>query len=238
MKKILTISLFLSLLSLSSCYFPINAVQGNGKIVNKEIIIPNISEIVLKGSGDVFITKGDKPSLFIETDENIFDLLDTQISENRLILDSKETISPSKLIYWITVSKINEIIIDGSGDVMVNEGFNSNNFKSTIKGSGDIFVKNLNTESLKVLISGSGNIKMSGSCNIASLEVDGSGDIIFNEMESKRVTASINGSGDMKINVTEYFKAVINGSGDIGYIGNPSTFETKVNGSGEIYKLK
>lgn len=238
MKKNLTISLLVSLFLLSSCYFPINAVQGNGNIVKKEISIPNISEVILKGSGDVYITKGDKPSLFIECDENIINLLDTKISENKVIFDTKESINPSKLVYWVTISNLNEIIIDGSGDVKVNEGFKSDNFKSIIKGSGDIFVKNLSAETFKVLISGSGNVKMSGTSNNTSLEVDGSGDIIMNEMISKRVTASINGSGDMKINVTEYFKAIINGSGDIGYIGNPTTFETKVNGSGDIYKLK
>lgn len=238
MKKNLTISLCISLLFLSSCYLPINAVLGNGNIIKNDKSIPNISEVVLKGSGDVYITKGDKPSLIIETDDNIINLLDTKTSENQIILDTKESISPTKLIYWITVTNLNEIIIDGSGDVMVNEGFKSDNFNSIIKGSGDVFVKNLNVESLRILINGSGNVKMSGTSNITSLEIDGSGDIIMNEMISKRVTALINGSGDMKINVIEYLKAIINGSGDIGYIGNPSTFETKVNGSGDIYKIK
>ena len=192
----------------------------------------------LKGSGDVYITKGEKPSLFIETDENILSLLDTKTTENKITLDTKESISPTKLIYWITVSNLEEIKVDGSGDIKVNEGFVSNNFKIAINGSGDIIIKDLNTESLSILIYGSGDVKISGNGNNSKLEIEGSGDIFMNEFVSKKVNASINGSGDMKINVVDYIKAIINGSGSIGYIGNAPTIETTINGRGDIYKLK
>lgn len=238
MKNIFLFGIILSVLILNSCYFPITSEKGNGNVVKKEVVIPNIQEVLLKGSGDVYITKGEKPSLFIETDENILSLLDTKTTENKITLDTKESISPTKLIYWITVSNLEEIKVDGSGDIKVNEGFVSNNFKIAVNGSGDIFIKDLNTESLSILIYGSGDVKISGNGNNSKLEIEGSGDIFMNEFVSKRVNASINGSGDMKINVVDYIKAIINGSGSIGYIGNAPTIETKVNGSGDIYKLK
>jgi len=238
MKKSILFGIILSVLLLNSCYLPISSEKGNGNIVKKEVAIPNVKELLLKGSGDVYITKGEKPSLFIETDENILSLLDTKTTENKITLDTKESISPTKLIYWITVSNLEELNVDGSGDIKVNEGFVSNNFKIAINGSGDIIIKDLNTESLSIIIYGSGDVKISGNGNTSNMEIEGSGDLIMNEFISKRVTAIIDGSGDIKINVLDYLKAIINGSGSIGYIGNAPTIETKINGSGDIYKLK
>lgn len=92
---------------------------------------------------------------------------------------------------------------------------------ASIAGSGNLKFSNVSATDTKASIAGSGTVILKGVTQEASYHVAGSGNLLASELQTKRVSASISGSGDIKCHVTDFLKARISGSGNIGYKGNP-----------------
>ena len=103
-----------------------------------------------------------------------------------------------------------------------------------IAGSGDINLIDFKNNNLSLSIDGSGDIKGYGDVQTLIVKINGSGDMMLKDLKSKTTKITINGSGDAEIWASESISAVINGSGDIKYYGDPINVKREVNGSGNI----
>jgi hypothetical protein len=239
MKKVFLFILLGGLiLIVTSCMIPFNCERGDGNTKIFNVKISSVKGVDLNVGGDVYITKGLEQSITIETDENIYRLLIARNKNGLLYLDNDNSICPTKLIIRVTIPEVNKVAVNGSGNITVNDNFETNGFKAEIDGSGDILVKNLKATTMNFSIDGSGDIEATGNSDITRAEIDGSGNISLTGLNSRIGFAQINGSGDIRLSVIEEINSQINGSGSIGYKGNPGRLKTQVNGSGSIYKLE
>lgn len=127
-----------------------------------------------------------------------------------------------------------EINVLGSGNVKI-KGVGGT-FESILSGSGDIEASNLHLERCHAKVHGSGNIVLSGKTNELVVGVNGSGNFNASELVAVEVSASSAGSGDILIQAVEKLDVLLNGSGDLKYLGNPEDVRINGNGSGEVYK--
>ena len=215
--------LFFTLLTLFSCSI-INkneTIKGEGQVTVKTINLSSFTDIHLENYCDVEIVEGSEFKVEFSDYQNIVDLLDFKIVDNKLI------IKPKKLNLNVNNSKAKAII------------YVPGNIKNiAIAGSGNILLKKQINNIENLAISGSGDIKSeveSKSDNL-SIAISGSGDIDFSKVESQNVNCSISGSGEIKVNAVKSLKIAISGSGDVYYKGNPSV-SSKINGSGEVVKM-
>ena len=108
-----------------------------------------------------------------------------------------------------------------------------------LKGSGEVFVRPLESGDLYVAVEGSGDVKLFAvKAREATLQVSGSGDIQVVELEAPDVQLVLSGSGDIHLGelVAEETDASVNGSGDMSLEGDGSTHSLELNivGSGDI----
>lgn len=113
-----------------------------------------------------------------------------------------------------------ETEVAGSGDLVLT-GVACTAVEASVAGSGDLTLRQLATTTVEASVAGSGDLTLNGKGEEASYHVAGSGDIHAAGMVVGRVEASVAGSGDIKCHATDYLKARVNGSGDIGYKGHP-----------------
>jgi hypothetical protein len=239
MKKVFLMMILSGLiLIVNSCMIPFNCERGSGNTKIYEVVIPSVKGIDINVSGDVFITKGSEQSITIETDENIFPLLITNNNYGLLNVENDKSICPTKLIIRMTIPEVNRVLINGSGNITVNDNFETNGFKAEINGSGNIGIKNLKANSMNFSIDGSGDIDATGNSDITRAEIDGSGNINLAGLNSRVGFANINGRGDIRISIIDELYAEINGSGSIGYKGKPNIYRSNLQGSGSIYKIE
>lgn len=102
-----------------------------------------------------------------------------------------------------------------------------------IAGSGDISAPSITGDSLKVAISGSGDVRVGGKVAGLTASISGSGDIRAGELHAERVKVSIAGSGDATVRAREALSVNVAGSGDVRYFGDPAIQQSVV-GSGRI----
>lgn len=238
-KSILMLALLVGLvLATNSCVVSAGSEKGSGNVIRQERSAGDFSSVKLNGSANVIIEQGDKNSIYVETDDNIMEFIETKISGGVLDIDCNQSISPTKLVVYVMMKNVKELSIFGSGDIFGKYLIKSNDLTLNLSGSGDINLKQLEAEALKASVNGSGDIEASGSAKSTTLELKGSGDISFKNLQTNSCEAEVIGSGDITINVSEKLKANVIGSGDITYWGNPAETKFGTTGSGDIKKGK
>lgn len=209
------------------------SVQGSGKLITAEREVSEFSKVHLKGSGNVFLTPGEKQSLEIITDDNIMPLIETDVSGKKLTIShGNNRLRPTSFEIYITVENLEGVGISGSGDIIGKDPFVTDTLYAEISGSGDMDLE-VETGLLETKISGSGSIHLSGKAEDFTVFISGSGKIDALDMEAKNASVKVNGSGDCRVYASETLDAKISGSGDVYYRGRPQ-INTKISGSGSL----
>jgi hypothetical protein len=213
-------------------------IKGSGKISKKEVKIENVKKIALDGSATVLIKQGTTESVIVETDDNLHKNIIAKVSSGELLLTTENNISPTKLVFHLTIKNLEAVSLNGSGKIISDSSFNFNNLNLELNGTGNIKFSNLSVvEMLRAFINGSGDMELKGTGEKILYSISGSGNIIANDLKCKLSSVKIEGSGDVKLWVTDTLKVIIAGSGDVLYKGEPK-IEKEIMGSGSVNPLK
>lgn len=167
---------------------------------------------------NVHLVQGDASSLEIEGPEDALARIETVVEDGRLrirVRDGRRASWRGKVDVRVTARRIEAL---------------------SISGSGDIVAPSLTGESLKVSISGSGDVRVGGKVEGLTASIAGSGDIRAAELDAQRVKVSIAGSGDVTVRARQSLTVSVAGSGDVRYYGDP-TVEKSVLGSGRVKRI-
>ena len=139
---------------------------------------------------------------------------------------------------FVTAPSFDKIITSGSGNISTNGIIKSSKkLQISSTGSGDVEAQ-VDAPSISVSGSGSGNIKLSGRTKDFDCSTSGSGDINCGNLKSENTNISISGSGNAHVFASVNLVAGTSGSGDIYYLGNPSSTKIHASGSGTVQPQK
>jgi len=213
---------------------------GSGVVVTETRPVEDVSNVSLRGQGQLILTQGDQKSLRIEAEDNIINRIDTRISGNTLVLDFEKglfnTVIPRKGIkYYLTLSNPREVTISGSGSIDA-ANLTVERFRVQINGSGDGYINNLVADELVTDVNGSGKFVVSGDVRKQRIEVSGSANYRAIDLVSDIAEVRISGSGKTELNVRSELDVRISGSGNVRYKGNPRITQ-RISGSGKIRNI-
>lgn len=195
-----------------------DCIKGSGKLVTEIRELGEFTKIESWGSADIIITVGKDQQVSLTFDDNLIDLIKTDVHGKTLKISSEGSFSSRRSCkVEITVPNLEQVSVAGSGDV-------------------EIF--NLAGEYFEYTVSGSGDMWAEGTVDEIDIGVRGSGDIDTRELSAREATVKISGSGDVKVHATESFYGRVSGSGDIDIYGNPEHISRHVSGSGDIRKRR
>ncbi|MFI5217873.1 MAG: head GIN domain-containing protein [Bacteroidia bacterium] len=219
------------LFSMNSCH--IICTEGKGPMKSEQRNPGEFSEISLDIPADLKVIKGDDFSVNIEAEENLLEKIKTKIRSHALNIDSERCLDPGQRIkITVALPELEELEVNGSGNITMPDTFQVKDIKLEIKGSGDINAK-LVAAKIKSSIMGSGNIILQGSANEHETSIMGSGDVKAGQLPCNSSEIDVNGSGDVHVYVIQNLDVQINGSGSVHYKGKPSV-STHINGSGKV----
>lgn len=193
-------------------------IKGNGKIVAKTRTVTGFQKISNSGSIDIVIEQNNQEGVSIETDENIQDLIVTEVTDGTLKIAFKKNTSanPTKAIVHINCKTLNAISSSGSGDIQSTSSIKTEQLTISHSGSGDSKLK-LAVNELKINTSGSGDFKLEGSATNFTYSGVGSGDVMAKDLNCPAAVVSIAGSGDVVLKNGIKAKVSSVGSGDVSY---------------------
>lgn len=229
MKNLILLSISILI---SSCSFVGICTKGNGSISKITKDYSNFNEISVNGSVNVIITRSDNFNVEVETDENLLDLVKVELEENDELMISTENVCPTQFNVYVSMPELTEVEVSGSGDVISESVFETEEFEIDIAGSGNVQL-NINSTNAEIEIAGSGDVIISGRTGELDIDIAGSGSVNADGFESAKASIEIAGSGDASVNVSNLLDVQIAGSGDVIYQGNPK-ISTDVSGSGSV----
>lgn len=212
--------------------------KGNGVIVTQTFDLPQFEKVNFIRHADVYITQGLPQQVTIEGEENLMDLIKTDVVDGRWTFDFKKTVSEyERMTIRITMPLISAIeATEGSGsDIYFEQTINTDSLVLTMNGDGSItgdvdVVFGLTTHTI-----GSGNMTLSGSASLLNATHGSAGMLSAYDLMAGGGAISVDGAGDAQVNYTGNWSASISGAGNIYYKGlDPTDTTITSTGTGEV----
>jgi hypothetical protein len=219
--------------------------------VNKKL--PGFSALHISGPFDVYVEQGSIESVTFQAPKEILDRIVTEVKGNTLRISNKHDNwgwgpkswwsdkgwwqrHRGKIIVHVTVKDLNSIKVSGSGGAFFDNGISTQSLSLLVRGSGNVRGK-VSVKTLESHISGSGNIKLSGTAGNSTIKVSGSGNFSAPGLITSNSAVRVSGSGNAKINATDKVDAAVSGSGDVRYTGDAKSVRSAKSGSGNVSRF-
>ena len=233
MKRIIAL-VFLALLLINCSKNQV--VVGSNNIITQEKQLSAYDRVEVLGSYDVIFTDGEIGKIRIKAPDNILPLIQTEVSDGLLRIDTGKNryrVKEPIIIYVPVDSRLKQVDIKGSADIYSEKNLETKTLNIGIYGSGDVRLA-VDVSSLALEVVGAGDIRVSGRVKDLSIDISGSGDVDASKLTTEKAAISISGSGDVSAYVTEDVDISIVGSGDVTIKGNPKKVKRIINGSGRV----
>lgn len=231
---------FLALMLVACSQFDASndCINGEGAIIEQEVIIEDFSSVNLASSFNVVITQGETQKIVVRGQQNIIDSLNTKVSDNQWTACLKPgCYSVFNLTVYVTLPAIDKISVTGSGNIELQDFNQQNDLTVVIAGSGNITMNDFaSAENLYASLKASGDFYANENVDcFKNMEVKCTGSGNFNgyNIKTNRCEAETMGSGKCFVSASDKLKATISGSGDIYYRGNPE-ITSSIIGSGKL----
>ncbi|WP_149303461.1 head GIN domain-containing protein [Pareuzebyella sediminis] len=232
---------FLIALFLSSCGMDINfgnfgtGEKGNGHIITETRNVKEDFQSVVASEGiAVYVTQADAFKIEVEADENIIDLIGTDIKNGKLRIHARENIGNATKNVYVHLPEISALSGSSGAHLKTESRITASNLD--IEGSsGSLINIELTTERLKVDTSSGANLSISGNADHITMQASSGSNINAKALKTSICQADASSGGNIKVQVTETLSAHASSGGNIAYLGNPKV-QTKKSVSGSVHK--
>ncbi|MEM6765378.1 MAG: head GIN domain-containing protein [Bacteroidota bacterium] len=200
--------------------------------------LPYFDEIEFGGAGKIFLVPGDEPRIEILSDKSKSEIVEdlvTEVSGGTLDIYLKEGKwhKDLKLVLTITYPALERLNIYGAGSVYTEAPIITDNFTLEVEGA-EKAVLELDVKYVEVLVSGAGDIVLSGKARDQRIVASGAASVKAMDLITSHTEAELNGVGSIKVYASESLDAEVNGIGSIQYAGNPANVRSSKGGIGSI----
>ena len=234
MKNLLKITaILLVLFSMTSCFF--DGVQGNGNVVNKKRKISNdfVRLKVNKGL-HVFITRDSKPSLVVEADENLQELITTVVENGTLTISTTKNIgmASAKNVH-LSVENLNEILVSSGAEVSTENKLVTEKLRVDASSGAEVKLQ-LKVRDLTCDTSSGAMVRFQGKAVDLVVTSSSGSNINALELDTKNCDAKASSGSNIKVNVSNDFKGKASSGAHIKYSGNPKIVKRNKSSGGSI----
>lgn len=234
----ITIALLMALF-LSSCVFDMNfgaGKKGNGVIVKDQREVTDQFTAISASEGlDVYVTQADNLDITVEADENIIDLIGTDISNGKLKIHAIENIGRATKKVYVSMPDITALETSSGADLVVQNLIQVNKITLEASSGSDMEVE-LTADEISADTSSGADIQISGEASLFYANASSGSDIKARDLRVKTCYADASSGSDISVNVSESLEADASSGADISYTGE-ATVQKKKSVSGSVHKF-
>ena len=189
-------------------------LRGSGISKTETREVTSFDKIIFQGMGQVNVSYGDTDSLEIIGDDNLLELIETNVNNGKLTIRPTEGINPKiDLVFNIVTTDLSEVAVSGAANLDIYDA----------KG-----------EELKIKISGAASMSGNGEITNLKVSISGAGSIDLEDLKTKNVDVSVSGAAKATVHASDSIDASISGVGIITCHGNPTDVKKSTGGLGKI----
>ena len=229
-------AILLLFLTTTSCFVDgLTGIKGNGEVVSEDRTInSNFNEIKVQQGIQVFLTQGNSTELKVEADENIIDLLITEVKDNQLKIYFEKNVNRAKARnVFLSTAVIKKIKASSGASVKSENTFQVISLDLDASSGSSIKVY-VNADDITTETSSGANIRVYGKSKSFSGRASSGSSIDADELEAIDAYAKASSGANININVTGKLTAKASSGGDIDYEGSPTDINKDTSSGGSV----
>lgn len=221
-----------------SCNFSMDfgpGVDGDRNVIIANRNISNNFESVKVSQGlDLYITQSNSVTLSVEADENLHELIMTEVEDGVLRIYTTENIrrAASRKIN-LNVADISAIKATSGSDVISTNTIEVDELELNSTSGADIKLT-VKTEKLNCHSTSGSDIKLSGTTKALIAEASSGSDIEASQLKAETSKVKASSGADISVNTSKELTARASSGGDIRYTGSPERVNTSDSSSGSV----
>ncbi len=185
---------------------------------------------------DVYLKKGDKEEVRVETVNIRLSEVLTEVSGNTLRIhlerNSYKKVNVKVYVTYVTLEKISA---SSASNIFAEGTIKTSSLDISASSAASIEIS-IDADRVDVDASSAANIDLEGKTNDLSVEVSSAGDVDAYNLVSQNVTARASSAGSAKVSVSKELEADASSAGSIRYRGNPTRTNTGSSSGGSVKK--
>ncbi|PHS53861.1 MAG: DUF2807 domain-containing protein [Lutibacter sp.] len=241
MNTLTKITIYLALLlvilfTTTSCFVEgFTGIRGNRNVVSEDRSIhEDFNAIKVQQGINLYLTQGNSTEITVEADENIIDLLLTEVRNNELKVYFKKNIYKAKARnVYLTTHQISSIRTSSGAHVKSENTLQVNSLVLDSSSGSSIKIY-VNADEIESSTSSGADIDIFGKTKFISAKASSGSSIDADELESVDAYAKASSGANIDINVSGKLTAKASSGGDIDYEGNPSNVDKNTSSGGSV----
>lgn len=241
MKTLIKITLLITtylilLFTTTSCFVEgISGIKGSNTVVSEDRdISSNFESIKVQQGISVFLTQGNSTNINVEADDNIIDLLITEVKNNELNIYFEKNVYKAKARnVYLTTNNISEIRTSSGARVKSENTIQTTQLNLDSSSGSSIKIHVMANEISSESSSGS-SIKIEGKTIIFSAKSSSGSSINANDLKAIDVYAKASSGANIDVNVSGKLTAKASSGGDIDYEGKPTNIDKDTSSGGSV----
>ena len=225
-------------LFLFSCNFDMNfGIKGNGNVTSIERnLSSDFTEIEISRGLDVYLTQSDTKSLTVQADENLHDIIKTEVKDGVLKIYAEDNISASaSKKVMLNFNTITRLKASSGSDVISTNAITAERL-DIVCSSGSQVELDITAQTIYCETSSGSDVELSGSTKEFYAEASSGSDIKAKNLDAEITDARASSGADITVFATKKLSVKSSSGGDISYYGNPELVEKNGVTSGTITK--
>ena len=221
-----------------SCNFSMDfgpGVDGDRNVVTMDRDISSDFESIKVSQGlDLYITQSNDVSLSVEADENLHDLIMTEVENGVLRIYTSENIrrAASRKIN-LSISDISAIKATSGSDVFSTNTIDVDQLELNCTSGADMEL-DVKTNTLNAHSTSGSDIKLSGTTRLLVAEATSGSDIKASNLKAETSKVKATSGADISVNTSKELTARATSGADIRYSGNPEKVNKSDSSSGSV----
>lgn len=229
----LIVTVILSLL-LTSCMFDMG-VRGNGNVrTEHRPVTESFSKIEVSRGLNVYLSQGATESISVEADDNLLNIIETNINNGILKVTARENIShaSSRNIY-VTAKDIQSIETSSGSDLETTNTIQTNHLELSTSSGSDLDVK-IEAHSISAHSSSGSDLDLEGHVNEFSATASSGSSIDAEKLVAVNSHVKASSGSGITVNTQKKLTAKASSGGDVTYIGHPEILDKTDGVSGSV----
>lgn len=213
-----------------------NKITGSGNVIMQTREMGSFDRIETNGVFNVILDQGAMEVVKVETDDNLQDLIITEVKNNELMIRMKDSSSFGKITkmnVFVTLKDISGIKTEGVGSIKCLNTLHLKNIELKCDGVGNTSL-DLDAERIDIKTAIVGVMELKGRAKHVCIDHDGIGGIQAFGLQAENMELKIDGVGGAEVFASNELKIEANGVGGVKYKGNPKVKNIEAKGIGKV----
>lgn len=234
--RIVLLGVFLLSFFMNSCLLA-PSINGNGDVQQEERNVDDFNEIKASRGVNVYLTQGEETRVLVRADENLLDVIETEVMGDELIIRSTARVRNAKSFKVFVTSPEYRSVKSSAGANVYSETEIASDALDVAASAGANVTLEVNAGELEASASAGANVQLEGLARECRADASSGANIKAEDLRVKNADLSVSSGANIWMAIDNHLKATASSGGTVFYQGDPAQTDISKSSGGNVNKM-